>query len=308
MSERAWLVLLLVLLGAAWGATQPLTKFAVSTGHGPLGLIFWQLAIGAVLLRLLLAVLRRPLPLTRRALAFYLLIAVIGTLVPNSASYLAARDLPAGILAIVIALVPMFAFPMAMALGVDRFSGPRLAGLMLGLAGIALIALPEASLPDRAMLAALPLALVAPLLYAVEGNVVARWGTAGCDAVQTLCGASAVGAAIALPLALASGQFIDPRAGFGAAERALVASSLLHGPAYAAYLWMIGRAGPVFTAQVSYLVTGFGVAWSMLALGESYSGWIWLAMAAMMGGLLLVQPRPRYSIAGIDAAAKDTAR
>ncbi len=307
MSERAWLVLLLVVLGAAWGGTQPLTKIAVSTGHGPMGLIFWQLVTGAVLLRAVLAVLGRPLPVNRRAVAFYLLIAVIGTLIPNSASYLAARDLPAGVLAIAIALVPMFAFPIALALRTDRFSPERLGGLALGLAGVALIALPEASLPERAMLAALPLALVAPFLYAIEGNVVARWGTAGCDAIQTLCGASAVGAAIALGLALATGQFIDPRAGFGAAEQALVASSLLHGPAYAAYVWMIGRAGAVFTAQVSYLVTLFGVGWSILFLGEVYSGWIWLALAAMLGGLFLVQPRPKGAIAVPVRAAKDGA-
>ncbi|MCX7644879.1 MAG: DMT family transporter [Rhodobacteraceae bacterium] len=305
MTGRAGLVALLVLLGAAWGATQPLTKIAVSTGHGPLGLIFWQLLIGAVLLGALLAALGRGLPLHRRALAFYLLIALIGTILPNTASYLAARDLPAGVLAIVIALVPILAFPVALALGTDRFSGPRLAGLVLGLLGVALIALPETSLPDRAMLAALPVALAAPLLYAIEGNVVARWGTAGCDAIQTLCGASAVGAAVTLPLALASGQFIDPRAGFGAPELALVLSSLLHGPAYAAYVWMIGRAGAVFAAQVSYLVTGFGIGWSMLLLGESYSGWIWLALAAMMGGLFLVQPRPREGLAAPAPAVND---
>ena len=54
---------------------------------------------------------------------------------------------------------------------------------------------------------------------------------------------------------------------------------------------MVGRAGPVFTGQVSYLVTGFGVLWAMLLLGERYSLWIWAAMGLMAIGLLLVQPR-----------------
>jgi hypothetical protein len=40
-------------------------------------------------------------------------------------------------------------------------------------------------------------------------------------------------------------------------------------------------------------VTGFGVFWAMLLLGESYSGWIWAALALMLMGLFLVQPRPR---------------
>ena len=37
-----------------------------------------------------------------------------------------------------------------------------------------------------------PVALVAPAFYAVEGNFVARYGTAGLDAVQVLLGASVV--------------------------------------------------------------------------------------------------------------------
>jgi len=299
------LVALLVVLGAAWGATQPLTKVAVSTGHGPMGLIFWQMVIGAAILGVPVVLRGRGLPLTRPALRVYLLIALLGTLLPNSASYLAARDLPAGVLSIVIAMVPMFALPIALVLGTDRLSAGRVLGLCLGLAGVALIALPEASLPDRAMAAALPLALIAPFFYAVEGNVVARWGTAGLDPLQVLLGASALGAVIALPVALMTGQWINPFAGFAAPERALVGSSILHAFAYAGYVWMIGRAGAVFTAQVSYLVTGFGVVWAMLFLGESYSGWIWAALAAMLGGLGLVQPRPAADVAPTPAPAHD---
>jgi hypothetical protein len=44
----------------------------------------------------------------------------------------------------------------------------------------------------------------------------------------------------------------------------------------------------------------------MLALGESSSGWIWLALTAMMGDLFVVQPRPKAMLAapggtGIDS-------
>jgi drug/metabolite transporter (DMT)-like permease len=40
-------------------------------------------------------------------------------------------------------------------------------------------------------------------------------------------------------------------------------------------------------------VTGFGVLWSILFLGERYSGWLWAALALMLLGLFFVQPRPR---------------
>lgn len=306
MSERLGLLGLLFLLGAGWGATQPLAKVAVSTGHGPFGLIFWQLVIGVLILGAIQLYRRRPLSLGRGPFLVYLVIALTGTLLPNSASYVAARHLPAGILSITIASVPMIAFPLALALGVDRFGWARLGGLALGLLGVVLIAAPEASLPAAGMAAWIPLALVAPLFYAVEGNYVARWGTAGCGAIEVLLGASILGAALAAPLALASGQWIDPGRGLGRAEAALILSSTIHALTYAGYVWLIGRSGAVFAAQVSYIVTGSGVLWAMIFLGERYSGWVWLALAAMMAGLFLVQPRPKDTLASPALAAKDS--
>lgn len=295
--ETAWLILLLTVLGAAWGATQPLAKIAVSDGNPPLGLVFWQLVIGAALLGGLLAARRTPLPFGARQIRVYLVIALIGTILPNSASYRAAAELPAGLISILLSMVPMFAFPIALLLAIERFSAQRLGGLLLGLAGVALIVAPEASLPDRAMVAFIPLALIAPLFYGLEGNVVAKWGTAGLSPLQVLAGASLLGAILTLPLTWATGSFINPAAGFGRPELALVLASVIHAAAYTGYVWMVGRAGPVFAVQVSYLVTGFGVFWAMLILGESYSGWIWAAMALMLTGVLLVQPRARESLA-----------
>lgn len=287
----------LLVAGAGWGLTQPLSKIAVSTGHRHFGLIFWQLAIGALAFGLLTLLQRKRLPLTREALWVYAVIALIGTVVPNSASYQAIAHLPAGVVSILLSLVPMLAFPMALLLGLERFALRRLLGLAAGLAGVALLVLPEASLPDAAALAWVPLGLVAPLLYAFEGNYVARWGTAGLDPVRVLLGASLVGVAMALPLALVSGQFISPLRSFGAPEWALIAASLIHVVVYATYVWLVGRAGPVFAVQVSYPVTGFGVLWAMLLLGETYSPYIWAALGLVVIGMLLVQPRQQEAVA-----------
>lgn len=291
MNERARLTIILVFLGAGWGMTQPLTKITVGAGYLPFGLIFWQLAIGAVLTSTLLLIQRKPLPLSAKTFEFFAMIALIGTLIPNTASYRAAFFLPAGVMSIVIATIPMLAFPIALALGTDWFTWRRMAGLSLGLLGVSLIAFPEASLPDRAMVAILPLALIAPLCYAIEGNVVAKWGTGGLDPVQLLCGASCLGTAIALPLALSTGQFIDPRPPYILADLAFLLSSLIHVSVYITYVWLVGRAGAVFAGQVSYLVTGFGVIWAMLLLGERYSGWVWAALVLMLCGIALVRPR-----------------
>jgi drug/metabolite transporter (DMT)-like permease len=305
--ERLGLAAVLVLIGTGWGLTTPLAKIAVSEGYGPLGLIFWQLVISGGLLMAVSALRGKGLPLRRRHLAFFLLIALLGTVVPNSASYAAARELPAGVLAILISTVPMFAFPIALGLGVDRFRVLRLFGLVCGLAGVVVLIGPRTSLPEPGMAAFIPLALVAPVFYAIEGNVVARWGTHGLDAVQVLAGASLIGAVVALPLALGSGQWIDPRPPWGAPDLALAASALVHAVVYSAYVWLVGRAGSVFAAQVSYLVTGFGVIWSMLLLSERYTAFVWIALALMLVGIFLVQPRPRIKLAPAAALREDTA-
>jgi drug/metabolite transporter (DMT)-like permease len=141
------------------------------------------------------------------------------------------------------------------------------------------------------MAAFIPIALMAPLLYATEGNLVAKWGTQGLDPMQAILGASLLGMVFTAPLALVTGQWINPMHSFGAAEVALVASAAIHGLVYAVYVWLVGRAGAVFAAQTSYLVTACGVLWSMLLLDERYAIWVWIALGIMMIGIVLVQPR-----------------
>lgn len=291
--NRTLALALLVVMGAGWGLTQPLAKIAVSEGYRNFGLIFWQFAIAGTILTGLNALRGRGLPLGARQVRLYVIIALIGTVLPNGASYEAARFLPSGFLSILISTVPMFAFPIALALGNDRFGWLRLGGLVLGLGGVLLLTAPHASLPDRALVAFIPLALVAPAFYGLEGNVVSRWGTYGCDAIQVLLGASLVGIVLAAPLAALTGTWITPTLPLTRPEYALILSSITHALVYATYVWLIGRAGAVYAAQVGYLVTGFGVLWAMLILGERYSGWVWAAMALILAGVALVQPRPR---------------
>ncbi len=297
MTSRAALTGLLVLMGAGWGLTMPLTKITLSAGYQPLGLVFWQLLIGAVFLGVTQFRRLRGMLVSGKVLFTWTLIALLGTVIPNAASNHAMVHLPAGIMSIVISTIPLIAFPIALALGGDRFSWRRLAGLTLGLCGVALIALPEASLPERAMIAFLPLAMIAPLCYALEGNWVARFGTAGLDPIQVLFGASVIGAIIAFPLAVGAGQFFLPFPPFIQADVTLLAASLIHVIVYTSYVWLVGQAGAVFAGQVSYFVTGFGVIWAMIILGERYSGWVWAALALMLAGIALVQPRQRLESA-----------
>ncbi len=294
MNDRGLFVGTLIVLGVGWGATQPLGKIATQSGHQPFGLIFWQLVICSIVLGALSLPRGRGLVMRRDAMVFYVLVALLGTIIPNFTFYLSVQRLPAGIMSILISTVPMLAFPLALLLGIDRFSLLRVVGLGLGLLGVALIALPGGSLPEPGMAAFLPVALIGPLFYALEATYVARWGTAGLDAIQAMFGASVVGAVICLPIALASGQYFNPFAiAWGRPELALLASSSVHAVIYAAYVWLAARAGSVFAAQCSYLVTATGVFWAMLLLDERFSPWVWLALVVMLSGVALVQPRAR---------------
>lgn len=287
---RWFFVGVLVWLGVGWGSTHPLGKIATETGHGAFGLIFWQQVVMVAVLGLVAVVRRKGLPLTRAALRFYLVVAVMGTLIPNATFYISVEKLPSGIMSILIATVPMLAFPMALALGMDRFSALRLAGLGLGLLGVALLAAPGVALADARLVAFLPLALVGPLCYAAEATYVAWRGTPGMDALQAVLGASIVGLVLSLPVMLALGQGYWPQP-LGRDDAALALSSALHAVLYGTYVWLAARAGSVFAAQCSYLVTGAGMVWAMLLLGEEPAPLVWLAMAVMLLGVALVQPR-----------------
>ena len=288
---RAAPLLVLLLAGAAWGATQPLAKLAVREGYRHFGILFWQMVLGSAALGAVLILRGRALPMGRAHVRFYLVIALVGSVLPGVSSYTAAIHLPSGVLSILLSSVPILAFPVALALGLERFAWRRLAGLSMGFAGVALLLLPGASLPDPSLAIWVLVALLSSAFYALEGNIVALWGTRGLDPVQVLCGASLLGIALTLPAALLSGQFIDPRGPWGAPDLAILASSTLHVAAYCAYVWLVGRAGPVFAVQIAYFVTLFGVTWAMIFLGERYSELFWAAMLLMLGGLALVQPR-----------------
>ncbi len=297
----------LVLMGAGWGITQPFTKIAVSTGYGHFGLVFWQMVIGAVLMGVICAARRVALPLNMRTLRLYLILALVGTVLPNSISYQAAVFLPAGIMSLLISTVPMFAFLIALMLGNDHFRWRRLLGLAFGLVGVLLIVAPAVDLGQNIPVGWAAIYLITALFYAFEGNYVNKWGTEGLDPFQVMLGGSLAGIVIVAPLMLAQGHYIAPVWPLPPAQLALVASSIVHVFVYAAYVWLVGRAGAVFAVQVSYMVTGFGLIWANLILGEAYAPTIWLALAAMFAGMYLVQPRPKVMLAATPAMGETKA-
>jgi drug/metabolite transporter (DMT)-like permease len=247
----------------------------------------------AVVLGALLPAVRLPVPTVRPHLERFVAVAAFGAVLPGYFTFLTADELPAGVRSLIIAIVPMFVLPMALALGFEKPDVRRTLGVLLGAAAIALIAMPGAGLPPAAGLGIILLALISPFSYGIEANYLAWRGSDGLHPFQLLFGASIVGTALTWPLAAATDQLVWPSDGWGRVEAAVVLSGVLNALAYAGYVWLVGQAGSLFASQVAYLVTCFGVLWSMALLGERYSAWIWAAFVLMLAGIALVQPSAR---------------
>ena len=81
----------LLTIGIGWGSTQALGKIAASTGYPPLGLVFWQLVVCTTVLGAMTLLRGKGLPTTARAVQFYVVVAVLGTIVVGMAVYLPLR-------------------------------------------------------------------------------------------------------------------------------------------------------------------------------------------------------------------------
>lgn len=290
--RQTWfLYLLLFMVATAWGLSNPLAKVAVSTGYQPFGVMFWQLVTILILSGITTFYQHRRLPLHVRHLRLFGGIALVGTLLPDYLVYLSAAQLPAGILSILLGLVPVISLPIALVLRMETLLARRVFGVVLGAMAVVLMIGPDTALPPGTKLIFAILTLLASASYALQGIFVAWHGTRGLDAVQVLFGATTIALCVVAPASVLTGQFVDLWIPWGAAEWALLGTSVLHALAYGGFFALVARAGPVFTSQVAYLVTGSGVLWSMLLLNETYSLWIWAAFGLMLAGIFLLQPK-----------------
>ncbi len=273
---------LLLAVGSVWGLSFTFSRIVAGGGGHPVAVAFWQCAVGAALL---FASGRRP-RIDRANLAFFAATGVLGAALPASLVYAAAAQVEAGAIAVCMALNPMITFGLCAALGIERASARRLGGLSLGLAAVWLLTTPDAAQPALWTL----VAVAAASSYACENVVLALRRPPGDGPFTLLCGILLSAALILAPLALLTGRpwpFAWPP---GPPEAAFAGQALGNILAYGGFVHLIGRAGPVFASQVSFLVTAAGVVWGMALLGERHDGAFWLALATMAAGLSLSRP------------------
>ncbi len=283
-----WLALLVI--GSGWGSTYYLSKQVMAAGHHPLGISLAVTFIGALLVTGVLMLRGGGLPYQPRHLLFYTVCGILGITLPNALSYAAVLHLPVGIMAIVIATVPMMTLFGAALLRIERPDRRRLTGILLGAAAVALIMLPEQSLPSRTQVLWIILPLITAASYSAENLYLATRCPPECDPLHTICGLSLAATIMLGGLVLASDTGIS-MSGLVESAAYLVPLSVANVLSYLGFLWLIARAGPVFAAQTGYVVTVSGVLWGIVLLGETHAVTVWLALLVMLAGLMLVRPR-----------------
>ena len=296
MTTRFNLTIILLIVGVSWGLTAPLSKIAVSTGHHYLGLLIWQISIMILSLGLIQIFRKKKLPLNLNCFWRYIVVALLGTILPNSIMYKAYFHLQSGIMSILVSIVPMIAFLLVLVLQMEKFEIRRFLGVLFGIFAIILIVFPKLDLGYLGEVGWILLALLSPLCYAIEGVWINKIGIAKLDPIEVILGASILGFFILMPIVALNGYWITPYRVWGPAEFAITASSLIHSLIYISYIWLIGKAGVIFASQVSYIYTASGIGFSIILLGEGYSLFVWAAVILMLMGLMMVRPSRRSSL------------
>ena len=298
---------MLLLYGVMAGAAFSISKLAMGAGVRPISYTFWQVA-GAAVVLLAIGLLRGDrFPLTRRHLVFYAVCGLPGLALPYANLYVTVEHLPAGVMALILATIPIFTYGLAVALGVERIERRRLVGVVCGFAGVMLILAPRASLatPDLSFWALL--AFLSPVLFAVSHMVVFKYRPPDTGTLPLTVGMLIAASAALLPAAWLSGDFYVPRVGDpGIAELIIVVQICTAAANYLLFFEIVRRAGPVFFSQVGYVLTLTGMMWAALIFGESYSYWIWGATGLVFASIALTKARVKApDVAAPGSAGRD---
>ena len=285
---------LVLVAGTIWGITFSLAIIAAEADLHPIGLGFWQ-ALGGAMVLAAVSLIRGKWPRIDGAnLTRFTVIALLGTAVPGVLYFYAARHIPAGILAITIALVPMMTYALSLFFGIDRRSAIRLIGVALGFVAMVLLSRPEA-LPDPGMAVWIGVALMAAVCYTLENIFVELKVPDDTDMVCLLMGGMIIATIIMLPVVVVTDSFVPLSIPLDTAELSVIAMILINSFAYVVFLYLIKSSGAVFASMMGYVVTISGVGWGILLFQERHSLLIWIALGLMLTGMALVRPREKRS-------------
>jgi drug/metabolite transporter (DMT)-like permease len=220
----------------------------------------------------------------------YVVIGVVNSAIPFLLFSFAALHLPASYSAILNSATPLFAALLSAIFLAERLTPFKIAGLIAGAAGVALVSKAGPVIPDRMFGAAIAACLGAALCYAAASIYMKKYA-AGAKPMA-IAGWSQVAAGIVLlplvPFAPASGQIT-----LAVVANVLGLALLCSAIAYLLYYRLIADVGPTRALTVAFLIPLFGMTWGALLLGETIT-WPMIAGCALIvgGTFAVVQPSP----------------
>lgn len=290
-SATAFHILLLLLAAAIYGAIFPVNRFAAEAGWQPLSFAFQQ-SFFAGLALLAGGIAAGIMPgLTGSHLRAYVAIGGLVVGLPMGLLVAAASHLDASVVTLVLCLSPILTLAIGSLLGIERFSRTMLTGMLLGIAGIAVIVVPQSAVLREGTWGWFLLSLGAPVMFATANNLAKYLRPPQTHSISIAAGTLLGAAAVSLAVLLLFGEtMILPPTGM-ALLAPLAAAVAINAAFYYLFFEIIRIMGPARFSFFNYLAVAAGVMWSMVVFHEQPSGFYWLAIVIMFGGMYLALSR-----------------
>lgn len=266
----------LLAVAALWGASFLFIRAAVGV-LGPVTLIEARVALAGLAL-LAVCLVRRKLPRTRHRLGAFALLALLSAAAPFTLIAFAEVHLTASMAAILNSTTPMFALVVSAVRERHRPSSSQLLGVLLGVAGVAVLVGFGPVRFGVTVFVAAGASLLAALAYAL-GGVYAKVKFSGTDPLVTATGQQVGAAALLLVPSLALLPHKAPDSGVILCVLALALACTSLG--FVLFYRLVNSIGPTGALTVTFLVPVFSVAWSALFLSESPG-------SSTIGGLVII--------------------
>ena len=288
-SRFDWFVFLA--LGLMWGTSYVFIKLGVQT-LPTFTLIAGRLGFGLLLLVVVVAAARQPLPRDRMTYVHLVVMSVINIVLPFSLITTAERYVDSNLAAILNGTVPLFAIVIAaFVLHDEPITVNRLVGLVVGYAGVVILVSRGIGGGDAQHgLLGEVLLLLSALCYGA-GGVYARRNVRGLRPM--IPALFQVGFAFVIVSAIAL-FFEDPLAvrwNLGALVAVLWLGFIGSGLAYLANFRLLSHWGATRTSLVAYLLPVVGIVAGAVMFGETIDLRVVLGTALVIGGVALVNSR-----------------
>jgi len=263
-------------------------KIAAEAGVAPLGFTFWQ-SLGAGLVLLVFAVIRGQVPvLSAVHVRTYFVSGALGIAIPISLLAYVAPQLPASVVTLVLMLSPPLTYVFSLLLRMEKFRWLSVVGILCGMAGVLLVILPGASLPEPDMVGWLVLAFLAPVSFACVNVYAGRFRPPEAPSLMLACGVLLASAIFLLPIMFATGQFHMFPGPDLAGDLAILWAVLLHAAFWVMFFEIVRLAGPVYFSQFNFVAVLAGMGWAILIFDDRPSAYIWGALVLLFAGLGLI--------------------